>query len=99
VCVFQVHCKAVHTGRSFTIPYDKLALCMGATTNTFGVPGVSPDNHVCIHNKLVYYVVVCYCCTSYVLYMPDDWHVQQRRSAQLPNKPCDLTVYHFVVRD
>ncbi|KAG5189439.1 pyridine nucleotide-disulfide oxidoreductase-domain-containing protein [Tribonema minus] len=42
----QIKCKEAFTGMEFMVPYDKLVLAMGATTNTFGVPGVDPKNHV-----------------------------------------------------
>lgn len=35
-----VHCAPEH-GEPFSLPYDLLAICVGAKTNTFGVPGVA----------------------------------------------------------
>jgi NADH dehydrogenase FAD-containing subunit len=46
-CVLpQCVCKDIFSGEQFSIPYDNLVIATGAQTNTFGVPGVTPENHV-----------------------------------------------------
>jgi NADH:ubiquinone reductase (non-electrogenic) len=42
----QCVCKDIFSGEQFSIPYDNLIIATGAQTNTFGVPGVTPENHV-----------------------------------------------------
>ncbi|CAM9636127.1 unnamed protein product [Chrysoparadoxa australica] len=41
-----IKCKEVFGGGVFDMEFDKLIIAAGAVTNTFGVPGVSEDNHV-----------------------------------------------------
>lgn len=45
-----VHCRGPDGGPSFALPYDVLAVCVGADTNTFGVPGAR--EHACVLKEL-----------------------------------------------